>query len=34
MFYAKISIYQDPKHPWKQSDMPKQADFRFVKKVQ
>ena len=33
MIYARISIYQALKHPWKQSGMPEIAVFKIVKKV-
>ena len=32
MIYARISIYQVLKHPWKQSDMLEPAIFKIVKK--
>jgi hypothetical protein len=31
--YARIPIYQAPTHPWKQSGMPEEAVFSFVKKA-
>ena len=33
MIYARISIYQALKYPWKQSGMPELAVFKIVKKV-
>ena len=32
MIYARISIYQALKRPWKQSGMPELAVFKIVKK--